>query len=624
MIKSQYGWDGYPRFKLPGIVDFCSALLPPEHGGPDPKLLGELVEKYASCLPTPARHGLRVAIGAITAGTYGKLRSSDPDTRVKALNRLQGFGGGQALDAVKTIVLLVSGSDRNAQDILTRSNINPPARPDPHLDITPSLEWSSISYFDAVVIGSGAGGAMVARSLARSGMNVVVVEEGARHSVEEFRSHHPLRRWADLYRDAGATAALGIPPIVLPIGRGVGGTTLVNSGTCYRPPTKVLKRWRDESHLELADPDFLNPLVDDVWRTLEIGPVDLSVMGNNGLTALAGAKELGWAHGPLNRNAPGCGGCCQCAIGCPRNAKFGVHLNALPQACEAGAKILSHARVTKILTEGGRATGILASRENGSHLEIRAPIVVVCAGATETPPLLRRSHLGHHPRLGKNLALHPAIGISGRFSQDITAWQGVLQSASVEEFHDSDGILIEATSTPPGMGSMILPGFGQSLIDEISRSNTLCTLGAMIGDDGSGTVVGSRSPIITYNLKRHDGARLVKSIWVMGKVLFASGAHEVLTGIPSHQVVKSVAELEEATSNANYKKLHVAAFHPTGTCAGGGDPSTHPADPYGSLRGVMGVWIADASLIPSCPEVNPQVSIMALAQGVAIKILDNA
>ena len=267
--------------------------------------------------------------------------------------------------------------------------------------------------------------------------------------------------------------------------------------------------------------------------------------------------------------------------------------------------------------EGGRATGILAHRPNGTRFEIRASVVIVAAGATETPPLLRRSGLGQHHELGRHLAIHPAIGIAGRFEEKITPWRGVLQSASVEEFHETDGILIEATSTPPGMGSMVLAGTGKQLVDEIANSDHLCSLGAMIGDEGSGRVIGSRRSTITYSMAQHDGKRLLKAIWVMGKVLFAAGAYEVMTGIPGHQTVRNEAELEAAVANAKWRSLHVAAFHPTGTAGAGSDPQRYPVEPKGSLRGAQGVWVADASIIPSCPEVNPQVSIMALAQAVA-------
>ena len=609
------------RFSIPGLTGVCAALLPPEHGGPDPATLSRQVEEYLALLPTPARLGLRTAVGTIAAFGLGRMTTASPADRQRSLDRALRTGAAPAVDAVKAVVLLVAGANSFANDILERSNREEPARPDASMEVVPSSDWPSTVYTDAVVIGSGAGGAMAARTLARSGMRVVVVEEGRRFTVSEIRSARPLDRWANMYRDAGATAALGVPPVILPIGRGVGGTTLVNSGTCYRPPVKTMLRWRDESGLFLADPERLGPYLDDVWRTLEVDAVPSAVMGANGTMALAGASALGWKSGPLMRNAPGCGGCCQCAIGCPRNAKFGVHLNALPQACAAGARIVSQARVVKILHEGDRATGVMARRLNGTTMEIRAPVVVVAAGATETPPLLRRSGLGHHPELGRHLALHPAVAAAGRFDQPITAWKGVLQSASVDEFHETDGILVEATSTPPGMGSMALPGTGAELVRRIADADHLGTLGAMIGDEGSGRVWGSRRAVISYSLAPHDGRRLLKAIWVMGKVLFAAGATEVVTGIPGSMLVRNVEELGTAVDRARWRSLHVAAFHPTGTAGAGSDPQRYPVEPTGRLRGARGVWVADASIIPSCPEVNPQVSVMALAQAVADQIV---
>ncbi|WP_120313955.1 GMC family oxidoreductase N-terminal domain-containing protein, partial [Mycobacterium alsense] len=496
-----------------------------------------------------------------------------------------------------------------------------PARPDAPLAITPAAESRSVVTADAVVVGSGAGGAMAARTLARAGLDTVVLEEGRRWTVEEFRSAHPIERYAGLYRGAGTTIALGRPPVVLPVGRAVGGTTVVNSGTCYRPPAAVMARWRDEFGLGLADADRMSERLDDVERTLRVAPVPLEIMGRNGRLLLEAAATLGWRAAPIPRNAPGCAGCCQCAIGCPRNAKFGVHLNALPQACEAGARIISEARVERVLHSGGRARGVRARRPDGTAIDILADTVVVAAGATETPGLLRRSGFGH-PRLGRNLALHPATVLAGRFDDDVVAWHGVLQSAAVHEFHESNGVLIEATSTPPGMGSMVFPGYGAELLGWLDRAPRVATFGAMVADRGVGSVSSVRGEtLVRYSIARDDVAKLMVALEAMGRLLFAAGAVEVLTGLPGAMTVTSLPALRDALGRSDPRGLHLAAFHPTGTAAAGADEQRCPVDGTGRLRGVDGVWVADASILPSCPEVNPQVSIMALALGVADEVV---
>jgi choline dehydrogenase-like flavoprotein len=529
------------------------------------------------------------------------------------------------LEGLKALVLLVHGAEGAAGEIRRAATASAPARPDGALDVTPAEHWPGWWRTDVVVVGSGAGGAVAARTLARAGLAVVVVEEGSRHGVEELRAAGPLDRFTTLYRDGGTTAALGRPPVVLPVGMGVGGTTLVNSGTCFRTPPAVLRRWRDEAGLTLADPDRFSADLDDVWRMLEVAPVPGPVMGRNGALLLAGAAALGWRARPIDRNAPGCGGCCQCAIGCPRNAKFGVHLNALPDACAAGARIVSGGRVARVLVEDGRAVGVLARRADGTWWRVRAEVgVVVSAGATETPLLLRRSGVGRHRRLGRNLAVHPAVGVAGRFEEPVVSWRGVLQSAAVEEFHDRQGILIEATATPPGMGTMVLPGIGRELLAELAGADRLATFGAMVADRPAGAVHGRRRALVRYQLRPEDGARLLRGVLHMGELLLAAGATEVLTGLPGTPRARDRHQLRGAVEEADPRTLHVAAFHPTGTAAAGADPGRHPVGPDGALRGVERLWVADASVLPSCPEVNPQVTIMALAQALARGIATGA
>jgi choline dehydrogenase-like flavoprotein len=609
-------------------ASFGAALLPTELGGPSSAQLVERVDRYVRQLPTTSRLAVRgglLAMAATSWLTTGRsLPRLRPEARAAVLRRVAALGSdpAAAVEALKAVVLLANGADTYASELLERAQGHGVARPDAELTVDSSTDIASVITADVVVVGSGAGGAMVARTLARAGLDTVVLEEGRRWTVDEFRGMHPIDRYAGLYRGAGATVALGRPAVILPIGRAVGGTTVVNSGTCYRPPVAVQQRWRDEFGLALADPARLAEHLADVEQTLQVAPVPWEIIGRNGRLLLDGARALGWQGAPIPRNAPGCDACCQCAIGCPRNAKFGVHLNALPQACAHGARIVSHSRVERVLHRAGRAVGVRARRPDGTLFDVLAETVVVAAGATETPGLLRRSELGAHPRLGHNLALHPAVPMTGRFDDEVVAWHGVLQSAAVDELHASHGVLIEATATPPGMGSMVFPGYGAELLAWLERASHVATFGAMVADRGVGRVFSVRGEtVLGYNITRTDAAKLMTALEAMGKLLFAAGAVEVLTGLPAAPAVRSLSELQDALRSASPKSLHLAAFHPTGTAAAGADEQRCPVDETGRLRGVDGVWVADASILPSCPEVNPQVSIMALALAVAGEIV---
>jgi choline dehydrogenase-like flavoprotein len=523
----------------------------------------------------------------------------------------------EAVEGIKALVLLVWGANEYAEEIKEAALRNPPSRPDPELNLVPAGQAQAVLAADVVVVGSGAGGAVAAREFARAGYEVAILEEGQRYGVEYFRNEHPLERWRSLYVGGGINVCLGRPPIVLPVGRGVGGTTLVNSGTCYRPPGRVLRKWVHGFGIEVADPAEIGPYLEEIEKLLCVQPVPLGVMGRNGRTLLEGASRLGWKAGPLLRNAAGCDGCCQCALGCPHNAKMGVHLSVLPDACAQGAVIYTGARAETILMRGRRADGVFFVDESGLRRFVRArAAVVVAAGALSTPLLLRRSGLAAHPLVGRNLAIHPAVACAGFFQEAVYAWRGVLQSAAVEEFHESEGILMEATSTPPGMGSMLLPGIGSELSGWLRESHRLATLGAMVADAGVGRVLGRRRPVVVYQMRQAEAARLLRAIKRMGELLFAAGAREVVLGSPGTRPVSSPEELAAELNALAPSALHVAAFHPTGTCAAGASDQL-PTDAWGFLRGTDNVMVLDGSILPSSPEVNPQVSIMALSMALA-------
>jgi choline dehydrogenase-like flavoprotein len=488
----------------------------------------------------------------------------------------------------------------------------------------PDVAGSVVETADACVVGSGAGGAVAAFELAAAGLRVVVVEEGGYFTQADFTGP-PMERVQRLYRSGGATLALGRPSIPVPLGKCVGGTTVVNSGTCFRTPDAILTAWERDAGVRDADPAAMAPYFAEVERRIGVRPVPWEIIGKNAEVFDRGVRALGLRGAPLLRNIVGCRGCGECAFGCPSDAKQAMHLSYLPAACEAGARVYARARVERVRIEDGGARGVDAVLLDPAgavrgRLDVRAPLVVVAAGPIHTPGLLARSGV-RHPALGRNLRLHPAVGVAGYFEEPLHAWRGTLQSYAVDALQESHGVMIEVTNPVPGVSAAALPGVGMALKGGLARFPHAASAGLFVSDTGSGRVwrvPGAREPVISYQLARDDARALCAGIALVSEILFAAGAKAVYTGVAG---VPELRHPREASwlRDGSYapSALQPTGFHPMGTARMGSDPARAVTDSFGAVHGVAGLVVCDASLFPSCLGVNPQVSIMAFATRIA-------
>ena len=471
---------------------------------------------------------------------------------------------------------------------------------------------------DVCVIGAGAGGAVAAAELAEGGARVVLLEQGPEHDPDGF-SGRPLEMLGRLYRDAGQTLTLGTPPVLLPLGRGLGGTTLVNSGTCFRTPASVLERWRRECGLRLEGPEF-ERCFERVEGALSVAEVTPELAGANAAVARRGAQRLGWSHGYLRRNARGCVGSGVCVFGCPTSAKQHTGITYLPRARDAGAQILTGADVRRILLAGGRARGVAARMAEG-ELEVRAPQVVLAAGTIHTPLLLARSGLGGDSgALGRNLVLHPATAAFALMDETVDMARGVPQSFYVDEFA-SQGVMFESVAGPPAYVSLALPLTGARHAAAMARYRQLAQFGLMVSDashgrvhvDGAlGAVARPSRPLIRYDLAEVDVAKFRVGLARLRELLEAAGAREVYLPLPQGV----------SPAQARARDLKLMAFHPLGTARADADPARGVLDPDLRVHGVEGVHVADGSVMPSSLGVNPQLTIMALATRLAYHLLE--
>ena len=466
---------------------------------------------------------------------------------------------------------------------------------------------------DVCVIGAGAGGAVAAAELAEGGARVVLLEQGPDHDPDRFTAR-PLEMLGRLYRDGGQTATLGAPPILLPLGRGLGGTTLVNSGTCFRIPETLLERWRREYGLEL-DGAVLEHCYERVEHALSVAEVTPELAGANAAIARRGAERLGWSHGYLRRNARGCVGSGVCVFGCPTSAKQHTGITYLPRARAAGAQVITGADVRRILVEGGCARGAQARLAGRRALEVRAPHVVLAAGTIHTPLLLARSGLGRDSgQLGRNLVLHPATAAFALMDEVVDMARGVPQSFYVDEFA-GQGILFESVAGPPSYVALALPLTGARHAAAMSRYRNLAQFGLMVSDSSRGRVhLGARGtsrPLIRYDLAESDVAKFRIGLRRLQELFEAAGAREVY--LPLAPGV--------APERLRARDLKLLAFHPLGTARADADPARGVLDSDLRVHGIRGLHVADGSVMPSSLGVNPQLTIMALATRLAFHLL---
>jgi len=474
---------------------------------------------------------------------------------------------------------------------------------------------------EVVVIGSGAGGPVVAKELAEKGRSVVMVEEGPKVETKDF-NRDPFHTFRHFYRDGGATVALGRPAVPFPLGRCLGGTTTVNSGTCFRTPDKILRKWRREIGLEGIEPERMRPYFERVEKMIDANRVTPDILGRNGEIVLRGAKQLGYSSGPLTRNMRGCRGCGVCTLGCPSGGKRATFLNYIPRASHFGAKVYCDTRVSKLVVKNGAAVGVegaILDRDSGKprlKFSVSAKLVVLAAGAVYSPLLLLKNKLANGSgQVGKNLRLHPGIRVYALMDEVVDGWRGVPQAVFVDEFAD-EGVMLEGIFVGPVLTGPVLPYFGERNKELMFKYQNLAAHAGMISDETRGRVrLGLLGrPLITYQMLPEDVKKGVKAIAYTAEIFFAAGAKKIYPTVSWMPEMNSPRQVRELLSGrVKGPDLEFMAFHPMGTCRMGADRRDSVVDPYGESWEIKNLFVCDASIFPSCLGVNPMESIMAFA-----------
>jgi choline dehydrogenase-like flavoprotein len=487
---------------------------------------------------------------------------------------------------------------------------------------------------DVVVVGSGSGGSVVAGTLAKSGLKVIVVEAGGYFNESDF-AQLELKAYQDMYWRGGPNPTAD-GNISLQAGTALGGGTVINWQNCLRTKPWVREQWASEFGLEGLDGPEYDRHLDTVLERISANE-QCSDWNGPHQRMKEGCEELGWDFRTIVRNADpekydpkvaGYGG-----FGDVSGSKQSGDKTWLMDLVQNGGEVLVRTRAQRILTEGGRAAGVECVRLNEDQtprgsVTVRAPRVVVACGSLESPALLLRSDIGG-PAAGDYLRLHPAHAVLGVYSEDQQSWWGAPQTGLCDSFVDNVdgyGFLIEGAQYAPAIGASAVPWTtGEEHKTRMSDWKYGATIISLIRDRGHGRVEidANGEAVPWYSVEDEvDLRNLREGLEAEIRIHHAAGAKAVISlaqGTPTWRYGDDLdaflARAKRMPMRAGGQRLFSA--HQLGSCRMGNDPQTSVANPWGELHDTPGVWIGDGSAFPTASGTNPMISIMALAHRTA-------
>lgn len=474
---------------------------------------------------------------------------------------------------------------------------------------------------DVAIIGSGAAGAILAHRLAKAGLRCIVLEEGD-HFDRTSLSRNPKVVTNEVYRDSCFFATIGKPLFPLPLGKCLGGTTTINSGTCFRTPKHKIEFWQNNLGLTELRMDEFEESFEFVENLIGVEYANEKIMGMNNIKFKEGIEKLGLTGGPLFRNTVKCDGCGFCCYGCPSQAKQSMDVKVIPQASEMGAHFLVRAKVQQIVRKGSKIDSLLVKTAQNKKLHVRAKSYILSAGAIYSPSLLIKSKLGLK-HTGNFLTIHPTTKVLAHFEDKLCSWRGIPQAYYTDHLKN-EGITLEGVFLPLDVIGAALPDY-MPFGEIIENYDHMAAFGSLIHDSHHGRVryfplIGTKA---FYSLNDQDIEKFKKAILFMAKVYLKAGATKVYTFInKGNNVIRSERDLE-TFANTKFKNTDIEgmAFHPLGTCRMGHNKSDSVVDQNYKVHGLENLYVCDGSVVPTSLGVNPQITIMTFANRLANQII---
>ncbi len=643
------------------LAAVCDTLLPPLASEDDPHgafatgaaetgTAGRVERLIKSLRDPDNRRAIRLVLTVLesritnvtTAGRFARFTALDREGREAVLRswalsrvplRRAAF---QALKRLAHVAYLTWPARDGSHPVWQAAGYPGPLPP-PSEEIPALPEWSvgkdGRVDCDVVVVGSGAGGGVVAGVLAEAGLDVVVLERGPNPNSKDLTQVEG-DMLGSLYLDGGLIMTRsGSMPILA--GSCVGGGTTINYTTSFPLPEATRDEWDRKSGLSLfSTPRFAESL-ERVCLRLDVG-TRWTTPGVRDQILERGCRALGWHVDLMPRNVTDCPEgleCGYCGYGCRHGAKNSTARTYLADAVQRGARLVSGCTVDRVVIEAGRAVGVSGSVAGADgrvgRVTVRARAVVLAAGAVYTPAILKRSGVSNS-NVGRWLYLHPATALLGRFRERVDPWSGSLQTRYSDQFADLDAGYGVKFETAPAHFALVGSAFGwdgaRRFREDVTRLGHVSLVGVLLRDRDPGRVAVSRGgiPRVHYELSDYDVAHVRQGFLGGAEVLAAAGATDLFTlQTPPVRIGLANSGWRErfraSLDRAGYRKCRMSyiTFHQMGSARMGADPRRSVLNELGESHEVRDLYVADGSTFPASSGVNPMITIMAVADHVS-------